>query len=299
VGDSREEAVSARGFTLLELLLATALVMVVMAVVSSMTLPLSGLLERVHAGADLETSARAALDLLAADLRQAGSGPVVAEAPVDMARLGARALPTAGLASMSVNLPGEAVHIRYVPHLGAQGRLAAAAHAGDRILHLDTTSRCAGGSPACGFRPRQPAAIQVENALQHVAIEGVAAGRVTLALPLTTGFARGAVLTEMVSVSYGLRDGGTDTARLVRLTSGGAEQPIVENVVRFEVMLDPPDPAVARRAIVALRIQAAAARFRGPAGALFQRSGTASNARHWVPDVELRTSVAFRNTEAP
>jgi hypothetical protein len=34
--------------------------------------------------------------------------------------------------------------------------------------------------------------------------------------------------------------------------------------------------------------------LRGPAGTLFRHGGTARAPRAWVPDIELRTSVALR-----
>jgi hypothetical protein len=37
--------------------------------------------------------------------------------------------------------------------------------------------------------------------------------------------------------------------------------------------------------------------FRGPAGPLFRRAGTATRPRAWIPDVEQRMVVAVRNRE--
>jgi len=50
-----------------------------------------------------------------------------------------------------------------------------------------------------------------------------------------------------------------------------------------------------RRVSVTLRVQAAAASLRGPAGALFRRAGTATSAARYVPDLEVHLDVAPRN----
>jgi hypothetical protein len=50
-----------------------------------------------------------------------------------------------------------------------------------------------------------------------------------------------------------------------------------------------------RAIAVTLRVQAATAALRGPAGALFRNGGTAHNASRWVPDQEVRFVVAPRN----
>jgi Tfp pilus assembly protein FimT len=46
---------------------------------------------------------------------------------------------------------------------------------------------------------------------------------------------------------------------------------------------------------VTLRVQAAAATLRGPAGVLFAHAGTATAARRWAPDIEVRFQAAPRN----
>ena len=50
-----------------------------------------------------------------------------------------------------------------------------------------------------------------------------------------------------------------------------------------------------RTIAVTLRVQAAAAALRGPAGVLFAHAGTATSVRRWAPDVEIRFQVAPRN----
>lgn len=53
-----------------------------------------------------------------------------------------------------------------------------------------------------------------------------------------------------------------------------------------------------RSIVVSLRVQAAIASLRGPAGALFLHGGTASAGRRFAPDVEVRFRVSPRNMNA-
>jgi type II secretory pathway pseudopilin PulG len=50
-----------------------------------------------------------------------------------------------------------------------------------------------------------------------------------------------------------------------------------------------------RRIVVTVRVQAASAALRGPAGPLFSRAGTAQEGSKWVPDQEIRFDVSPRN----
>ena len=130
-------------------------------------------------------------------------------------------------------------------------------------------------------------------------VETPLADAVVLKSPLAQGFAADAVLCQVETTSYGLRQLAGGGARLVRLTGVGAEQPLVDNVAAFELAVDDPDAALMRRVTLRLRVQAGSADLRGPAGYLFTNAGTADTARRWLPDVELRADVALRNGRAP
>lgn len=97
--------------------------------------------------------------------------------------------------------------------------------------------------------------------------------------------------------------GGAHAARLPTLSAG-----VAEVVLRAAMLTDGPwcpdstttgrydaDLLRIRRVRVVVRVQAAAALLRGPAGRLFTRGGTASAAERYVPDHEIRFDVAPRN----
>jgi type II secretory pathway pseudopilin PulG len=287
---------TARGFTLIELLVAAAVTMAVTGALAALVAPLGSATDRSHANADMDAGTRSALQQLAADLRQAGADASIAPP----SRLASVLPPVAllrDLAAGEVGLPATAVRVTYIPHLAAQATLEVAAAAGDIVVRLDTTSRCSTGFPACGFRPGQSALLYAGAAVSTVSLDAAANGTVTLSAPLPRPFPAGAVLAEFVSVTYGTRPDGAGAHRLVRGSTGGAEQPMLDNVVAFALASDTEDPLDVGRLSCTLRVQAPSAAFRGPAGPLFHRAGTATHMRTWVPDVEHRMVVAIRNRE--
>ena len=289
---------TARGFTLIELLIAAAVVMAISGALAAMMAPLGTAIDRAHASADMDGGARAVIQQLAADLRLAGSAASVASPHTRLAGVLPPVVLLRDLDSGDVSLPATAVRITYVPHLAAQGILNVAAAVGDTVLRLETTARCATGVPACGFRPGDPAILYTSAAVATVAIEAAANDAVTLGSPLTAPFPAGAVLAAFVRVTYGTRSVADGSQRLVRVSTGGAEQPMLDNVVTFTLAADTGNPLDAGRVSWTLRVQAPSAAFRGPAGALFRHGGTATRPRAWIPDVEHRMSVAVRNREA-
>jgi hypothetical protein len=50
-----------------------------------------------------------------------------------------------------------------------------------------------------------------------------------------------------------------------------------------------------RRVRVTLRVEAAVASLRGPAGALFTNGGSATSPIRWIPDQQIRFTVSPRN----
>ena len=70
---------------------------------------------------------------------------------------------------------------------------------------------------------------------------------VSLQAPVRNRFGAGAHIVGIERATYGLRDAGGGNTRLVRRTAAGAEQPVADHVVRFEVavrgLAEPPRPA--------------------------------------------------------
>jgi Tfp pilus assembly protein PilW len=294
VDNQDETAMTERGLVLLEWLVASAIVLLVAGTVFTVLTPVRDVMDRVQHHTDLTSGVRSALEVMLSDMRDAGAGASVSDADSQLADLVPSLQLTASLDSAAPVQPAGAVTVRRVPWLAAQGALASAANAGDVVLHLTTSSRCASALPACGFTPGDRAVLYTAFAAELVDVTQVLTASVSLANPLSGAFPAGATLCRLENTRYGLRP-GADGDRLVRITDGGAEQPVLDGVVRFELRTDSPLAAQSRRLTLLLRVQAAAASLRGPVGVLFARGGTASSSRRWLPDMELRAAVFLRN----
>jgi hypothetical protein len=283
-----------RGFALLEWLVASAFVLVLAGALFTTLAPVRDVIERTNHGSDLVGSARHAIDRMTADVREAGSDVAIGWSGAEITRAVPRLRLVEHLDTDVTVQPAGAMIINRVPDVAAQGRLRLAAAAGDQLLRLDTAVRCATGVPACGFREGERAALFTDTSGEVVAIDSPLVDTVGLAGPLANGYPAGAVLARFITSRYGLR-AGSNGDRLVRVSDGGADQPLVDNVVGFPLTADDVDPMRVRRVTLRLRVQAPSAELRGPAGVLFRHAGTASSARRWLADVELRSEVALRN----
>jgi hypothetical protein len=131
-------------------------------------------------------------------------------------------------------------------------------------LRLDTAEPCSEQDATCGIRAGDLVVIFDAGKGETVAVSNVTSGSATLHLsaPLLHAFDPGAVIATIEQTTFALRD-----RRLVRISAGGAEQPIADHVAAFHTAL------LAGRFDLHLVVEPASA-----AGAPF----------------ELRTSVALR-----
>lgn len=85
-------------------------------------------------------------------------------------------------------------------------------------------------------------------------------------------------------------------ATLMQYDGDRTDLPVVDHVVKlaFEHLGSPRT----RHVRVTLRVEAAAALLRGPAGPVFTRAGTSTTAERYVPDREIQFDVAPRNLDA-
>ena len=216
---------SARGFSLIELLIACALVVIIGGAVAALVAPLGAALERTETVGQMEPAGRTVLEAVLADVREAGSDPGIAAPDVGFARVVERVSSLRSLGSDELAWPGGALRVIRVPHLGAQGLLRAAVAEGDVTLPLDTAARCAGGPPACRFLPGALALLYNGAGAERVVVDAIGEGFVRLRSPLASGFAAGAVLAELVSHTYGTRSTPDGSRQLVRLTTGALNSP--------------------------------------------------------------------------
>lgn len=245
----------ARGFSLIELLVALSISVLVTAAVFAMLAPAGGAFQTQPERADVEQRLRAAVDAVARDLTVAGSVPALAAgawpvAPVAAVfphRIGRRVPDAVGSfeasrVSMWSADPG-APHARLAaPLASASGATTVAAGTG-----------CVAGDPSCGFRAGMTvAAIGPHGAWDLFTITAVSGMTLTLQHNLRDGpavFAPGeAILTATSTRSYLLKeDRASATPQLVRYdTAGGADVPVVDHVaaLQFEYFGDAEPPGL-------------------------------------------------------
>ena len=224
------------GFTLTELLIATAITLALMAAVFGVAQPAQGIFDAQPELADMQQRLRVGIDALSHDL-------LMASAPVMPYRVGRRQSdPERG-----VFFRPDTVSVLSVPWDGAP---------------VESHTYYLRSDPSAG-----------EFQLRHY--DGAATDR--------------PVLDHVVQLRFEYF--GADRVRLDPGVFGdGPWYPDAVDSHRFDE-----DLLAIRIVQVTLRVEAASAALRGPAGPLFVRGGTAWSGERYLPDREIRFTVAPRN----
>lgn len=308
---------SARGFSLVELLVALALCAVVSAALAGVVAPARAAFETAPAAIDQHLRARSGADTIVSALRAAGldsSAPAV--------------LPEAepggdDFSSLAV-LVGDGE---------ARGELAADQSGPSGPLALDAGEACPAAGDVCGFVAGSRAVIlDGHGRFDVVDVASTVPSRLELvpAAPLSVAYRAGSTLVEADLLRFEAPRQADGSRTLVRVTSAGAAQPIVEGVTAFAIdaWAASPPPAIdalqpiavadasdgpwcaggvqvplydadllrIRQVDVVLSLEVLSAALRGPAGVLFGRPGDGAHASpRWVPDRHVRVSVALRH----
>lgn len=305
-----------RGYTFVELLIASAILLMVSGAVLGLLHDGLAAAPVLEEATDLQQRARVSVDAIAADLRTAAAGSPSGPLSRYFAAVEPRApADPAGTASSGV------LTVRYVPAGGACGRLAQPLSPGVPIAFVSTGSPCAAGTIACGFNAGTTAVVfDPAGHADFVAIDAVAPGALTisdLAGGRAVTYAAGAEIVEAVQVTYVFNAG----ARQLRRVEGGGGFALADNVsaVGFDffagdmsvmplsIMQDGPFIGAGAKAFDAdlLRVRMVRARLRLDTGVdtlrgtdtrLFARPGTATG-RRTIPDIVVRLDVALRNVD--
>lgn len=214
-----------RGYTIVELLVAAAVMLAVIAGVSGVLHAAILRVPWLEESTDLQQRTRAALELLAADIRSAGagdpSGSLTARLPAVLPRTAA-APPTAASTA--------ALTVRYVPTGGAAARLGAPLLAADTTVVLEGGGTCVSNAVACGFR--SGATVLVFDATGHgdlLSVDGIAPGALSASFtsPRVSSYPIGTDLAELVEVTYTL----DPASRILQRQAGGVSLPVADNVI--------------------------------------------------------------------
>ena len=303
-----------RGYTIVELVVASAVLLGVMTAVTTLLHDGLAAAPMIDEHADLQQRARVSFDRLSADIAQVAAGPRGGP----LTRVVAAVLPRAGgAAAASAN--DDVLSVRYVPPHGAESTLRDPLPPGVESVAIESADRCPRNTVACGFTAGS-AALLVDDSGQSdvVAVDAIAPGVLTVRdidTPRTATYPAGARIMTLAEVTYTL-DSAT---RQLRRREGGGSFPLADNVteLRFEYfdaafvrlpltsLVDGPFRGAGRMAFDAdlLRIRTVRASvrldtgvdaFRGRDVRVFRRPGTATGPRH-VPDLIAAVDVAVRN----
>jgi Prokaryotic N-terminal methylation motif len=226
------------------------------------------------------------------------------------------------------------IAVVYVPPTSAQTRTANQVASTAPTVGITSERGCPEADVACGFEKGMGAILMDSTgAWDAFTVADVLGPSLQLhhrGAQLSTSYEAGSPVSQVVTCTYWLKtDIPTNTYQLMRYDGNQSDVPVADNVVglAFEYFGEPgpasgtadlvplpqsqltdgpwrPDAASpgrydadllrVRRIRVTLRVQAAAA-FRGPAGLLFLRGGTARSSERYLPDREITFDVTPRN----
>jgi prepilin-type N-terminal cleavage/methylation domain-containing protein len=225
------------GFSLVELLVATAVLVAVASAITSLAVALQRGFDRSLAAGELSARARSGLTSLLGELRDAGSGVAIAPPMENLTMVWPVVRPARSLTDSRAQPPFTAITV--LRATGAQALLSETADTGSALLRIDAAAPSLNQDGTGGFVAGDRAVIFDRTRAEEVEISASAPGSwgLILSAPLRNGFTRGAVVAAVARTSFGLRTLADGSMRLVRISPGGAEQPVVDSVVRFEVSI--------------------------------------------------------------
>jgi Tfp pilus assembly protein PilW len=323
------------GFSLLELTIALGLTLALMTAIFTMMQSAHGASAMQPETADLQQRLRVAVDVLTRDLMMAGAGAYVnghagplnrGVAPVLPFRRGAIGSDPAG------TFKTDTITLLHVPTTSAQTALAADFVPGSLTMQVAPRAGCAAGVNLCGFSAGMTMlAFDGAGAFQTMTVAAVVdpVSQLRTTASPSTIFRAGTPVVEVQVHTYSLKaDAAAQTFQLIQYDgTANADVPVLDHVVglAFDYYGDPmlaggmtpvtaaeltdgpwrPDAGNPdrwdvdllriRSVGVMVRLEAALAALRGPAGVLFTNGGTARDASRWIPDQEIRFRVSPRN----
>lgn len=218
-----------RGFTVIELLIALAIVMSIAGLLAQVVEPARAAFDRVPAELDLQQRGRTAIDVLTRAVRSAGTDVVATSMLGPFAEI----LPSVALTDPDESGDRFSTLTVMAPVVsGAQGILAIDQAGAFASLTLSTTP-CPNVKQVCGFNPGMTAVI-TDGAGHHdvFVVESTLVGSRTLTADRAFSYTypSGAAVIEIVQHTYALAVQPDGSSSLLRETAAGAGQPVVDYV---------------------------------------------------------------------
>jgi prepilin-type N-terminal cleavage/methylation domain-containing protein len=255
---------SERGFTLIEMAMATAIMLVITATIFSMLNPSYGAFQAQPETADMQQRLRVVADTVQKDLMMAGAGMYSGQmvgtldayfSPLLPHKVGTVSPDPAGTFHSNPNCPEtctEAVTIMYVPTTTAQTTLSQDMPTPSSELKVNPEPGCPNdpSEQLCGFKEGMRVLIMSPDGDYDIfTITNVQdnAGHIQHRDDkFTTQFPAGSWITEVVSATYYLQDDGVNTPQLRYYDGYETDLPVADNIVDFRVEFfgDPSPPEI-------------------------------------------------------
>jgi prepilin-type N-terminal cleavage/methylation domain-containing protein len=230
------------GFTLIEMLVATAIMVVVTAGVFSLINPAQGTYQAQPQVSDMQQRLRVAVDAIQRDLIMAGAGTYSGSAQGSLGSFFSPILPH----TVGTLVPGDpdnpdptAITIMYVPPTSAQTTLSSPMPNESAELKVKQQAGCPTDDPLCGFNKKPKMRVLIYDAtgaydvFTITQVQGDALHLQHRDDKFTTQYDTGAYITEMETHTYYLN---AEERRLYHYDGYQTNLPVVDNVVglRFE-----------------------------------------------------------------
>jgi Tfp pilus assembly protein PilW len=249
----------ARGFSLIESIVAMGITLTITAGIFGMVHPARRSTAAELEVADLQQRLRVAADVLSRDLLLAGAGSYRGPHAGALGRYLPPVIPSRQ-GSIGDDPPGaftnDRITLLYVPATAAETVLAADLTPGTLTMQLSPETGCAGGANLCGFARNLSVLVYDDHGnydLFTVVSVDDGLSQILVSKPpdaLSTAYAAGAKVVEVVSRTYALKtDPSTGALQLTSYDGTfNAEVPAVDHVVRlsFDYFGEPRPPEMAR-----------------------------------------------------
>ena len=228
-----------RGFSLVELLVSLAVCAVLSAAVAGVVPSARAAFDAAPAALDLQQRGRTGVDVLAAAIRSAAAGVAPTAGPGAFGSLLPAVIPLSPL-SGSRHGEFEALYVVTPVANASRGVLARDQPGAHGVLTLAAGPGCPAVRDVCGFTPGAVAAIADGSGrfdVFIVASTNASRGGITASRPLPSAYPAGSLVVEVETQYFRLDDQSDGSRALVRETTGGATQPIVDHVAEMGIQL--------------------------------------------------------------
>lgn len=226
------------GTTLVEMLVAIALLGLVLSVLALLTGPVLAGFDAEPAAADAQQRGRSLTQTLLDDVQRAGSGFVLGTADGPGVALPALVPDDVPATAGPVGARAAMFTSWRARRASAHGIVRTAVPAGEVVVPLSRPALCPPGSATCGFSADDDILLFAPHGRMLVAsIRSVLPPfDLLLTAPLPDGMPVGAVVAAIVTHTYELRpDPATGLSQVVRRVGHGPATPVIDFVRRFEV----------------------------------------------------------------